>query len=221
MCWDVLFGDFHSDTGDTSQFRLKSSRWPGTFPEVGADFTSGGYSYKHLLPATSVTLSIFHLSIYFVRRKSMIVKRQSCKKNQKGLLKRTGRTQIETNYWRKPHDQEPARLENSTNLSPHSNPAHLQLFFKAAGCLDASIVQGKTSSTPEILWFMIVLNMKNITHDWTDPFFQSRTQKGNACKMRRKNRAHVNMPKGCTSPVFAASGFSLNIPDQPIKSLDH
>ena len=210
----------HSDTGDTSQFRLKSSRWPGTFPEVGADFTSGGYSYKHLLPATSVTLSIFHLSIYFVRRKSMIVKRQSCKKNKKDCKKdwtHPNRNEL----LEEPHDQEPARLENSTNLSPHSNPAHLQLFFKAAGCLDASIVQGQDLKYP---WNPVVydrLKHENITHDWTDPFFQSRTQKGNACKMRRKNRAHVNMPKGCTSPVFAASGFSLNIPDQPIKSLDH
>lgn len=77
----------------------------------------------------------------------MIVKRQSCKKIKKDCKKdwtHPNRNEL----LEEPHDQEPARLENSTNLSPHSNLAHLQLFFKAAGCLDASIVQGQDLKYP-------------------------------------------------------------------------
>ena len=150
----------------------------------------------------------------------MIVKRQSCKKIKKDCKKdwtHPNRNEL----LEEPHDQEPARLENSTNLSPHSNPAHLQLFFKAAGCLDASIVQGQDLKYP---WNPVVydrLKHENITMIGQTRFFSPEHKKEMRVKCDGKNRAHVNMPKGCTSPVFAASGFSLNIPDQPIKSLDH
>ena len=77
-------------------------------------------------------LSIFHLGTsenaapIFVCRKIMIAKRQSFQQNRSDAPKSK----------RTPEPRDP-------NLSPCSNPAHLQLFFKAAGCLDASIVQGQ------------------------------------------------------------------------------
>ena len=61
---------------------------------------------------------------------------------------------------------------------------------------------GVPMGTPEILWFMIVFTI--IIPMFGQTQF-SPEHIGIVCKITRQNRAHVNMLKGFTSPLFAAS----------------
>jgi hypothetical protein len=117
-------------------------------------------------------------------------------------------------------------LRHALKIQPICLPIPTQHTSNSSSKLQGASMQasskGKTSSTPEILWFMIVFNMKKSPMIGQTRFFSPEHKKEMRVKLETEESCSCfYMPKGCTSPVFAASGFSLNIPDQPIKSLDH